>query len=200
MPEEGPLLVGRSSDGRWRCSAHLSLTEQNEFVIYRLDVRPWGSELIPLGTDVLRRLPLGRWLTSAHSWLTAPLAEWLDSGSPSPSRPVDEKEWRRLRQEAERIVKSELPKRGPKGYGSSFYRRIALSYLELQAHGVARGIQGRIAEQENTRRGNKGMPVTATNVRDWLSRATELGFLSPGTKGRAGRAPGPNLYDTTEED
>ena len=109
MPDEGPLFLGRSSDGKWRCSAYLSLTQQNEFVMYRLDVRPWGRDLIPLGTDVLRRLPLGRWLTSAHSWLRAPMEEWLDSGAVTTSRPIEEKELRRLRQQAERLVKSELP-------------------------------------------------------------------------------------------
>lgn len=190
-------MVGRSSDGRWRVLGYLSLTDNDEFVIYRLEIRPWTSDVIFIGTDVLRNLPLHRWLVEAHSRLTEPIAEWLrDKGVPA--RAVDDKELRRLSKLAERMAASTPPRTGPKGFGEDFYRRLALDYLALQKDGISRGIRQELARRETKRQGKR---ITDINIRDALNKATQLGFLSPGTSGRAGRRPGPNLlYSDDKED
>jgi hypothetical protein len=197
MPSDGPtLLVGRSSDGNWRCVADLVLTEADQFVISRVDVRPWWNKVQRLGTDVLRRLPLDAWLARAHLWITEPIRKWVKEEG-EPSRPLGAKDLRRLRASAKRIAASQTPRPGPSGYGNAFYRHIALTYLEVQKE-IGRGIQGRIAELEN-QSGNHQGPVSAANARDWTRKATVLGYLSPGTRGRAGRAPGPNLINDKED-
>lgn len=195
VPKEGPLMVGRSPDGKWRCLAWLSLNERNELVAYRVEVRPWTGEVISLGTDVLRYLPLHRWLAEAHSSLTGPVAAWLREGG-VPARSIDRRELRRLRKEAERMVESTPPRPGRKGFGTAFYRRLALEYLELQSDGVSRGIRVALADRESAR---QGKTITTDAIRDALHKATELGFLLPGTRGRAGRLPGPNLYVDEQE-
>ena len=182
-----PLLVGRSSDGKWRCIAHLGFTDRNELVAYRLEVRPWGDEVVGLGTDALRNLPLGRWLTNAHSWLAGPVAEWAR----------DPEKLKHLRQETRRLAESTPPRRGPKGFGEAYYRRLAVEYLELQAKGLSRGIREELAYRETKRQKKE---VTVLNIRDALTKATELGYLTKGTRGRAGRGAGPNLIPSVEEE
>ncbi|MGD0984479.1 MAG: hypothetical protein ABSA65_11785 [Acidimicrobiales bacterium] len=193
LAPEGPLMVGRSPDGLWRCLAWLSLTDRQEIVIFRLEVRPWGDDVLSLGTNPLRDLPLHRWLTQAHSRLTDGIAEWLADEGGVPTHSMDAKELRRLRRVAKDMAESTTPRPGPKGFGENFYRRLALDYLELQGKGVSRGIRWVLAEQENRRQ--KRDDIDDRTVRDWLTKATRLGFLSAGSPGRAGRRPGPNLYE-----
>jgi hypothetical protein len=83
------------------------------------------------------------------------------------------------------------------GFGDDFYRRIARAYLELQEQG--RGIQQRLSDESTTRLGRFLTPV---QIRDAVSRATELGLLSPGSRGRVGRVAGPNLdlYDGNDKE
>lgn len=196
-PDKGPLMVGRSSDGLWRCLAWLSLTDRQEIVVFRLELRPWGDDVLMLGTNVLRDLPLHRWLAQAHSRLTEGVAAWLANEGGTPTHPIDAKELRHLRKVAQGMAESTTPKPGPKGLGDNFYRRLAIDYLGLQ--GKRRDIRCALAEQENRRQNRDD--ITDLTVRDWLTKATKLGFLSAGTPGRAGRRAGPNLYEdsTTKE-
>lgn len=189
-----PLLVGRSTDGKWRCIAHLDLTEAGELVVFRLEVCPWGDEVISIGTAVLANLPLHRWLVAAHSRLADPaVAEWFAARG---AHLLTSDQLTKVRREAKRLAKSTPPKPGPKGFGEDYYRRLALEYLKLQPE-IGRGIRLELARLETKRQGRE---VTPINIRDALDRATELGFLSKGTRGRAGRLPGPNLYPTENED
>lgn len=187
-----PLLIGRSPDGKWRCIAHLDLTDAGELVIFRLEVCPWDDRVVGIGSDLLRNLPLHRWLVAAHSHLSDPgVAEWFLARGARALTPDQIKE---VKRDAKRLSRSTPPKPGPKGFGEDYYRRLALEYLELQPT-VSRGIRLVLAARESARQKRE---VTPINIRDALDKATELGFLSKGTRGRAGRLPGPNLYPTTE--
>ncbi len=189
-----PLLIGRSPDGGWRCIAHLALTDRDELVIFRLEVVPWDDDVIGLGTAALANLPLHRWLVAAHSRLSDPgIAAWFQAKGAQVLTPGQLAE---VRRDAKRLAKSTPPKPGPKGFGEAYYRRLALEYLELQPK-IGRGIRIELADRETKR---QNQPVTPLNIRDALNKATELGFLAKGTRGRAGRMPGPNLYPTSEED
>jgi hypothetical protein len=97
-------------------------------------------------------------------------------------------ERRRWAQRVADEARSVTLRRGRRGYPPDFYRGVALDYLALQDQGVSRGIQKRLAQE-------RGVPWET--VRDWVHGATKRGFLGPGQKGKAGRAPGPHLYETT---
>jgi hypothetical protein len=79
--------------------------------------------------------------------------------------------------------------RGRHGYPDDHYRRIALRYLKLVEE--RRDVLVALAQEESE---GLGRDVPRETVRDWVRRATELGFLLPGTPGRASKRPGPNLY------
>ena len=192
LPPEGPMLVGRSSDGFWRFVGWLSLTAADEFVIFRSETRPWDDVVRPLTADVLRSLPLSRWLVEAHGTFTEPIAAWLRAHGQD-ARAVDKAE---LRAMARRVAGSRPPRPGPSGFGDDYYRRLAISYLELQRQGIGRGIRPLLAEQESRRLGRE---VTPVQIRDALSKATTLGYLAPGKQGRAGRFPGPRLFEEKED-
>lgn len=187
-PQGDPVIKARSTDGAWCCTAFLRLTTDRRWIIASYTVSPWSD--MPTGgatTSTARRLPLARWLAVAHARLPE-MGDWLDkgklpSGAPTRIMPQHVKRARRL---ADLARGAEL-QRGRKGYPPDHYRRIAFEYLDLQAQGVGRGIQKRLAEQQDP-------PRQWQTIRDWLARATEFGFLTPGTPGRAGRNPGPNLY------
>jgi len=99
------------------------------------------------------------------------------------------------REAAQRLAEAAavLPRKrrgGRQRYPDDHYRRVALRYLDLQEHGVQRGILVRLAEIEG---------VPRDTVRDWVHGATKRGFLTPGKQGRAGRDAGPNLYRKEEQ-
>jgi hypothetical protein len=179
-----PFIGGRSPDGHWGVVAHLRLLG-DVFSICDLEVWPWdGEESAALGTDVVRRLPLGRWLTFAHGRLAELASTAIREGH--------------AHEELRRLSRSKVqPAAGRRGFGADFYRRLALEYLELQEQGVSRGIRAELARRESRR---QGRTVTEINVRDALSKATELGFLSRGAPGRAGRTAGPNLFQDTDKE
>lgn len=173
-----PLLVARSPDAEWRVMAHLHLHD-GAFFMQDLNIVPWDGYPLPMGTEVLRRLPLARWLTQAHSWLAERAQGAMNRGD--------------LRSQVQRLARSKVtPAAGRRGYPADYYRRLAMEYLELQSGGMYGGIRAELAKRE-TRRQKR--PVTPDNIRDAISRATELGFLARGEPGRPGRMPGPNLYE-----
>ena len=62
---------------------------------------------------------------------------------------------------------------GARDTPADHYRRIAFEYLALQSQGEGRGIQKKLAEQQDP-------PRQWQTIRDWLAKATELEFLTPG--------------------
>jgi len=182
-PEEAdPFIGGRSADGRFRCVAHLHLTPAGEVIIRDIEVTSWNGKPAPIGIAVLQRLPLGSWLAMAHTRLARLGAVAVGDGRGTPF--------------AHRLAGSKaVPAVGRPGFGRDFYRALALAYLELQEQGMARGIQKRLQDESELRFGRW---LASDQVRDALSRATELGFLGPGVRGRAGRLPGPNLGSDDE--
>jgi len=183
-PEDAdPFIGARSPDGAWRVVAHLHLADDGTFFVRDLEVTPWDGSPMPLSTDTLRRLPLGRWTTQAHASLAGRARKGVAAG--------------RGGEQLSRLAGSTVaPKVGPRGFGRDYYRRLALDYLDLQAKGVSRGIREELAFLEGLRQKRR---ITTTNIRDGLTKATELGFLTPGHRGRAGRQPGPNLYVNDKE-
>lgn len=198
----GFAIEGRSPDGNWCVRAFLAVDQDQHLAITRLESWPFDTAVVMgaaphvgLGGDDLRRFPLGRWVAEALAQLADenllaatgsgydPMLEKLGFTGASEKR----KAWARQVAEEARSV---TLRRGRRGYPDDHYRRIALAYLDLQQQGVYRGIQKRLAEQE-------GRPWQT--IRDWLAIATEKGFLTKGSKGRAGRMPGPRLYESKEE-
>ena len=93
-------------------------------------------------------------------------------------------------------AEAERPKRGRQAKSPEHYRRIAFRYLELLRDGK-RHVLKELAAEESER---LGRTVPRETVRDWVRKATRLGYLAPGTAGRADPRPGPNLYLKEEND
>ena len=87
-------------------------------------------------------------------------------------------------------AQSQPRKRGPRGHPDEHYRRVAYLYLKLYQAG-ARPLLVVLGQQ---------LQVPAETARDWVHRARELGFLSPGKQGRKGATPGPRLREPDETD
>lgn len=87
--------------------------------------------------------------------------------------------------------------RGPRGaYTSEHYRHVARRYLALVDEG-RRDVVNALCEEEAERLGE---PIARERMRDWIRKATRMGFLAPGTSGVIGRQPGPNLDPKEEGD
>jgi hypothetical protein len=71
----------------------------------------------------------------------------------------------------------------------SHYERIARRHTEL-ANKRTRNVLQVLAEEESER---EGRVVPRETIRDWVSKATELGFLAKGNRGKAVARPGPRL-------
>jgi hypothetical protein len=88
------------------------------------------------------------------------------------------------------------PTRGPHGgYPAEHYRGIARRYLELVRLGRRDVLKALCEEWSEV----LGESVKRERMRGWLRTATQIGFLAPGQRGKAGRQPGPNLDDAKEE-
>jgi hypothetical protein len=79
--------------------------------------------------------------------------------------------------------KHERP-RGRRGYPTEHYKWIAHRYLALVKAGHTANVLKVLAEQER---------VPRETVRDWVRKATKLGYLEPGQRGKVRTRPGPNL-------
>jgi hypothetical protein len=140
-------------------------------------------------SSTLRKVPVGRILAGAKAEfedVETDLAIWEALGLPMPSPEAQ----KLARDAAQKVLHSRL-KRGRKGYPDDHYRRIAFAYLDLLKQGISRGILRSLATQEGKRAG-RAVPVET--VRDWVHQARLRGFLTKGSPGRAGGAPGPRLY------
>jgi hypothetical protein len=92
----------------------------------------------------------------------------------------------RVKELADKLEASTLRRGGRRGFPDDFYRWVAGVYLESQGRGVILEI-ARLGSER------LGRPVARETARDWVHRATDLGYLSPGLSGKAGRLPGPNF-------
>jgi len=172
-PEDAdPFIGGRSSDGQLRCLAYLHLTKSGAIVIKELEIMSWDGTERHIGSTELQSLPIHRWLTKAHT----DLAGWEAA--------------ERRHGRATRLGIADWAVGTERGRGRDFYRRVALEYLDLQSQGVTH-IQKMLAQESRQR---LGIDLDGVQIRDALTTATRRGFLSPGTRGRAGRRPGPNLH------
>jgi hypothetical protein len=152
-----------------------------ELVIGSIEVASSEDERSPLGvtTDILRALPLAELLMAARSVLfDAPLrvAEWESTLG------------RRLPEQRRASASAAEGLAQPRGRGrpaleDDHYRSVAALYVKLQREGSTRVIEDLTVELERPR----------PTVRNWVRVARQRGFLTPGTRGRAGADLGPNF-------
>jgi hypothetical protein len=81
------------------------------------------------------------------------------------------------------------PRPGRRAKPDEFYERIARRYLELLKDG-RRDVLKALAAEESER---EGRVIPKETVRDWVRKATRLGFLAKGKPGKAEARPGPRL-------
>jgi hypothetical protein len=83
---------------------------------------------------------------------------------------------------------------GRPGRGDAYYRRVARAYLAKLDERVAanQGTHGTVKELA------MDLGRSPTQARDDIKAARAKGFLTQGTRGRAGAEPGPNLNDDLE--
>lgn len=82
------------------------------------------------------------------------------------------------------------------GYSVEHYRHIARRYIHLVVADGRRDVLNALCEEEAVR---LGQPIQKERMRSWVRKATKMGFLSPGQRGKSGRKPGPNLYKKEED-
>jgi len=128
---------------------------------------------------VLRGLPLGVIRDRALAGLRGVLLA-REAMAADPSWRITDKHVEPARRA---VVEAGKPKRGRPGYPEEHYRRIALRYLELLKLGHRNVLVVLAAEEGRPRE----------TVRDWVRKATGLGYLAPGKPGRAEARPGPKL-------
>lgn len=179
-PAELTAFITATED-RWGATGHFQI-EDGHLVCRRLDI---GGKQLPtpgITSAFLREIPMGAILTAVRSELAQQAGLW-EQASTAAGPHTD------FGKSAKVVAQSLRPgdlKRGRRGYPDDHYRRIAFAYLALQDQEWSRGLLGELARQENRPR---------ETIRDWVHRAGELGFLAGATPGRAGRLPGPRLYE-----
>ena len=67
-------------------------------------------------------------------------------------------------------------KRGRKGYGDDFFKKVAADYIQVYAQNSRSPVK-QMAEEQG---------VSVATVRSWVHSARKRGLLPPGTRGRAG--------------
>lgn len=194
-----PEFEARSPDGRWYCKGFLERDDSGRFLLRRVEIEPWTPG-VNVDTNALRSLPLGRWVAQVAAMVSdedlwgqtglTPIA----GGVAMLGRPLSETE--AGRQLAKRVAAANRGiklRRGRSGYPDAHYRRIALSYLEVQGNGAPPGgIRAELTRLENARRARSHQPqIQPETMRDWINRAGELGFLTTGRN----RAAGPRLFE-----
>ncbi len=90
---------------------------------------------------------------------------------------------------AKKAGRGAIPVGSRGAYQPEHYRHIAERYLALVESG-RRDVIKALEEEEGKRLGE---PVGHERMRDWVRKATKLGFLAPGSPGTVARQPGPNL-------
>jgi hypothetical protein len=86
-------------------------------------------------------------------------------------------------------IEAGKPRLGRPGLPVEHLARIAGRYIDLVEAGVG-NVLVVLAEEESKR---AGRTIPRETIRDWVRKATERGYLAPGTPGRAEARPGPKL-------
>ena len=152
---------------------------------------PYDTYAGGITSDLLRAVKLGpllqglRRALQQHPDMLARRERYAETVGDESLRPAPGEPQMALLAAADAAV--EVPRRGRRGYGDAFYRTVARQYLRLQEAGWRRGILNELARINDRPR---------DTVNTWVQEATRRGFLTPGTPGRAGRDPGPNLDPT----
>lgn len=160
-------------------------------IVARLRAENFPVADVEVTGTVLRSLPIARIRDKALAWLI-PLAVGRQALADASGWAITPDDVERARETA---AQAERPQRGRRGHPPEHYRRIAFRYLELLKDGQ-RKVLVALADEESER---LGRTIPRETVRDWVRKATRLGFLAPGKRGRAEARPGPNLYKKKEE-
>lgn len=158
--------------------------------------RPGEYPAAGITGTVLRKIPVGKILDQARlALLASPAVDFLDqilaTASAAEKGGGDPMAVAAAAFDSSRLADVEEMATEPKRSGrparsDDEFQRIARQYLELQiAHG-ARGLLERLGAAQDP-------PKTRETMRDIVRAATKKQFLSPATRGRGGRGPGPRL-------
>jgi hypothetical protein len=181
----GDFLYADVGDGDIRiATGFLRTNSEGLLIVSRLTVEHWPPDREVTGA-VVRALPIATMRDLAVAKLPAVAAGRRfarDIGDEWISEPEAELAERAAAEAAK-------PRPGRPGNPEAHYERIAIRYLEL-IDGGRRDVLKALTEEESAQ---NGRVVPRETVRDWVRRATALGFLAPGTPGRAEPRPGPRL-------
>jgi hypothetical protein len=177
----------------WLISGVLRRTEEGPPILSELSVEPGSEDVVEVTGTVLRGIPVAIIRERVLGW-PGPIAKTREIMAATGGWNVTAEDVKRAKRVAAAAARQPL-NRGRRGYPHDHYRRIALRYLALLEE--RRDVLVGLAQEESDL---LGKAVPRETVRDWVRRATELGFLVPGTPGRASNRPGPNLYKKEEDD
>jgi hypothetical protein len=178
----GTLIEGES----WLIRGVLRNDPKGPPIVARLTVEHFPQGDLEVTGTVLRALPLARIRDQALASLIA-IAVGREAMAEVGGWGETPESVARARYAAEHAAK---PKRGRRALPREHYATIAARYLTLVEQG-RRNVLVVLADEED---------VPRETVRDWVRKATKLGFLAPGTHGRAEKRPGPNLYRKEQDD
>jgi hypothetical protein len=181
------LLAGTLVEGEpWLIHAVLRRHPKGPPIMACLSVEHFPVRDVEVTGTVLRALPLARIRDQAFAQLI-PVALGREVLAEAGGWGITSEDAERTRHAADEAAK---PKPGRRALPREHYARIATRYLTLLGEG-RRNVLVVLADEEG---------VPRETVRDWVRKATKLGFLAPGTPGRAGMRPGPNLYRKEDDD
>jgi hypothetical protein len=165
----------------WLISGVLCRSDKGPPILGELGVEPAAEGAVEVTGTVLRGVPVALIRDRALGQLPT-LAIGYEAMAGVGGWNVSAEDVKRAKRAAAAAAKQPL-NRGRRGYPHDHYRRIALRYLERLEE--RRDVLVALAQEES---------VPRETIRDWVRKATELGFLARGTPGRAEKRPGPNLY------
>jgi hypothetical protein len=175
------LAAGTLVEGElWLIHALLRRDPKGPPIVAHLSVQHYPVDDVEVTGTVLRALPLARIRDQALARLI-PIALGREVLAEAGGWGETPESVERARHAAEEAAK---PKRGRRALPPEHYATIAARYLTLLGDG-RRNVLVVLADEEG---------VPRETVRDWVRKATKLGFLAPGKPGRAEMRPGPNLY------
>lgn len=164
-----------------------------ELELFTLTWRDSGEEatdrryaLVPITSDLLRRIPVGQVLAKAQQRLAQD--DWREEGitvigvdGRSDLVPADlgEEQVRAMESAATAALPS---RRGRPPLPDELLVDVARAYLRESSNG--RGLIRRLAAEFDR---------PEPTISDWVAAARERGYLSPATPGRRGASPGPRL-------
>lgn len=203
VPGPRPVAVARfayeDDSGSWLVSGEVTdLDGRTEITSITIEPNPvvWreGEPGLRRATETpsgitsaaLRSIRLSQVLATVRREL-GEAERWVEAAQEmAPSVPVT-----RWDQASARALKKSFRSAAP-GRSDDFYRAVAIGFLEEQAAG--RGVYARLAERLARYRLD-GEPIPAETLRTWVRVAEQRGYLTPGTRGRSDRQPGPRLVE-----